>query len=80
MCGKNVKISTIVGHRCFNPFSVRYVINAQDIIATNTGIHLIAASILFSLKTIVFLIEIKKIAAIIPPKIGDITQEAAILP
>ncbi len=47
-------------------------------IETKTGTHFIDAFILSFLKTIVFLIEKRKSAAIIPPRTGETIQEDAI--
>ena len=49
-------------------------------IATKTGTHLTAASILSSLYTIDLLMAKRKEAAIIPPRTGEIIHEAAIFP
>ena len=48
--------------------------------ATNMGTHLTEASILFSLKIMVFLMAKRKAAAMMPPSTGEMIQEAAIFP
>jgi hypothetical protein len=63
---------------CFIHFIIRYVVNAQAIIATKNGTQVLAACILLSLNKIVFLIQYKNNAAIKPHNIGEVTQEAAI--